>query len=285
MCSALRTANIICLRLSGMVSRIINFNTDQIAPFEGQNRLLLLGMAGQSCRLVLWNREAGLPEAIECFQMKQWTQENWHMLLNQSALMGFRDVETRVVIGFERGAPVPASVFTPLVASASLEALFGETADQLFTGADIFPENQVAFAWQMPAALHTLVASHFSICAFRHEASAMVEDRPAQSSALQCIVYDEYAWVVLHKNGMLQMARPVAARFADDFTYQLLNMCTANEMVPAEVDLHLSGFVEPGSHIVKAVERFFPVHISTPPAGNWPSEVPYHYFVQMLRLV
>jgi|GEM_PF-5308311 hypothetical protein len=268
-----------------MVSRIINFNTDQVAPFEAKNRLLLMGMAGQSCRLILWNRETAAPEAVECFQLKNWTQENWDMLLNQSALLGFRDVEARVSIGFDRGTPVPAAIYGPEVATASLEALFGLAGDQLYSGADIANGSEIIFTWQMSAALHSLVANQFSVCSFRHEATSIINPSPWQGSCIQCMVYDEYAWVTLHHNGALRIARPVAARFANDFTYQLLNMCKVNELDPTVVELQLIGFVEPGSHITQAVERFFPVKTYPQPTGEWPADVPYHYFVQMLRLI
>src|SRR5829696_8913344 len=103
-----------------MVSKSFDINTVSLQPFVPSGKRLIVELSPESVSVILWDKEKRIPEAVEIFKGGHGESEDWDSMLQQSRLLGFRDLETTVVVAYPEMILVPSFLYSPAIAKAQL---------------------------------------------------------------------------------------------------------------------------------------------------------------------
>lgn len=265
-----------------MVSKSFSINTADMQPFDSSSKRLLVELSTDAVTVILTDRQSKKPEAVESFHGSHRLGADWEAMVQQSRLLSLTDLETLVVIGYPNMIPVPASLYAPQQAVAQLELFFGPS-EGLFTSGDVLKEQEMVVSWQIPLEEHDFLVNHFQWLQTRHAVSILIETYSQDNSADgHVLIYNNAAWLLLWKEGIFQIAKPVLFTGGDDISWFLLDTCRHFGFEPTEVHWKVSGMVEEGSSLWQAIIRFIdPVTLMSSTAI--PEDLPSHYFAHLFK--
>jgi hypothetical protein len=274
-------------KFAPMVTRTLYLNEAGMSPFESGTHRLCVEIGSSAVLAVLWNRDARRAVAVERFAGIS-NPDDWYHLVQQSILLGYKQLQTEVILNFERAAPLPAPVYTPELARQHLTLLFAEPMVPHHTGADLLANEQMAMAWQLPLAWYQTLSVHFSMVRFCHLAGLLVAvsaKQPLTSGTL--VVFDHYAWVALFHQDALLYCRAVAFQRPEDLIYHLLNACQQFRLNATTTRWQVAGLTVASSMLWEGLAKYFeavlpwvpPFETSANPLpAEQPTELLGHYF-------
>jgi hypothetical protein len=243
-----------------MVNLTYNIRPQKNDGFEATTRKLIVEAGAGHLFVLLWNREQERIDSVEGFtNIEDWNIA-WPDMLQQSALLNFRHVETEIFINSERFLPTPSILYEPTAVAEQLAILFGEIGGQYDAG-DVHPEEGMVIGWQGNAALIETLSSHFQIVQLRSMASLLLKIGRFNGSAEvhgNVIVSGGYCWVSIWRGDNLLLIKAISSRDVDNVAYFLLNACKNWGIQPESIHWQIAGFMETDSPLWLATERFFP---------------------------
>jgi len=265
-----------------MVTKSLYINEAGLQPFENSTFKLAIELGESALSVVLWNRPEARPMAFEMFSGAECLPRNWDAMVQQSDLLGFKHLETLVVLNFERAAPVPLSVFTPALIPQHLELLFAPPAEPQHSSGDVLATHQMVMAWQMPLEWQQVITQHFAIVKLKALMSTLLMAPETESPVFgHLVVFDQYLWLALFKNHALLLCRTVAFQRPEDLSYHLLNICQQCHIATDAVQWRISGMTAQHSLLWEAVAKYFN-HVVPFEAGcPVPEGLPGHYFAHL----
>jgi Protein of unknown function (DUF3822) len=134
----------------------------------------------------------------------------------------------------------------------------------------IFPENScaayyaepvkgldAAAAYQVDERVEAVIKKQFAPQNIHHSLALQLPLLHEQGDACYCIVYQHCIKVMLIKKGLLQIAQFFDYTTPSDVAYHLLNVCQQHDILPGEVELSLSGFIDKKSNLYDELHRYF----------------------------
>jgi hypothetical protein len=265
-----------------MVAQSFEINATSIQPFDSSSKQLLVELSTESVSFLLIDRQNKKLLAVESFRGGHSKASDWETILQQSRLLLLTELETKVIIGYPNMMPVPASLYAPELASSQLELFYGP-ANGLFTSGDVLKELEMVIAWQNPLEEHDFLVNHFQWVQTKHAVSILLEAYIQQTDADgQILIYGNAAWLLLWKQGVFQLAKPVVFTSPEDISWYLLDVCRQFELEPTVVHWRVSGMIEEGSSLWQAIIRFVnPVSLLD--SDVLLEKIPAHYFAHLIK--
>lgn len=264
-----------------MVSKSLDIHTASLAPFEPSKRRLVLELAPHALTAILWDKDKNLPVAVEVFNGDITKAGERQLIMEQSRLLGYKDLETLVISAFPNILPVPSFLYTPTSAQEQLNLLFGQN-NNLYTGGDVIAEHSMVLNWQMPTTVHQFLVNRFKVLQVRHLVTNLLNSFKQNEAAQgNIVVYGSLVWIALWQNEQLLLAKSAEIGHADDLSYQLLNICKQFSIDPAQITWQLSGMVAQDSPMWAAVSRFFEHVEEMPILVQLPEDLPGYYFAHL----
>jgi hypothetical protein len=239
--------------------------------------------------ILLWDKTRAIPEAAEVFSGISVWDEDWELILQQSELLGYRNLETIVFLNYPRFLPVPTVFYKPSDAIVQLDALFGEEL-LLHTGGDILPGLDMVVAWQVPKDVFECLAEHFDAVQFKSVASMMLQNGKALHDAAMVgqgylLVSGQLVWMAVWRNGQLLIIKSIPADDPENLTYQMLNICSQWGIEKEKIHWKVAGMVNQDSLFWHAADRFFE-HFEPDGSGIvFAPDIPGHYFAQQIQFL
>ncbi len=264
-----------------MVSKSFDINTVSLQPFEPSRKRLIVEISPESVSVILWDKEKRIPEAVEIFKGAHGEAGDWESMLQQSRLLGFKDLETIVVIAYPEMLLVPAFLYSPDTAKAQLELFFGKNANY-YTNGDVLPQQEMVVAWQISEEVKAYLFNHFQVLQLQHLAGLLIVNHKVHEAIEgQIVLYGNIGWVVLWKEGNLQIAKPILFSKPEDLSWHLLNLCRQFEIEPTGVSWKVSGMAEESSPLWQAISKFLDP-VSPLDAGiSLQEDLPKHYLAHL----
>jgi hypothetical protein len=266
-----------------MVSKSFDINSGSLQPFEPSGKRLIVEVSPESVAVILWDKIKRIPEAVEIFKGAHGEAGDWDSMLQQSRLLGFRDLETAVIIAYPEMLLIPSFIYSPGAAKSQLELFFGNRVDS-YTGGDILKEVDMVVAWQIPANVRTYLSNHFHVLHFQHLAGLLIANhKKKEGFEGHIVLYGNIGWVVLWKHGELQIAKSIPFLKPDDLSWHLLNVCEQFELELTGVTWKVSGMAEESSPLWQAISKFldpvWPMDAGIPLQEALPKHYLSHLFV------
>ncbi len=261
-----------------MVNLTYHISASKNEGFEAGTRKLLLEAGPGQLSVLLWNREQKLIDAAEVFTgIEDWT-EDWPRMLQQSALLNFRHLETEIFMNSERFLPVPAIFFEPAEVGNQITTLFGEATGQQF-GGDVHPEEGMVIGWEANKEVFELLNGHFEVVQWHSLGSLLLKvgNTTDATGASGCMVVSgELAWFSIWRGGNLLILKAIQANEPENVAYFMLNACKNWGIEPQHISWKVAGFIQLDSPLWLSAERFFPNFEPMEGASN-SGEIPAHY--------
>jgi hypothetical protein len=268
-------------RFAAMVSKSIDIHTAGLAPFEPSTRRLVLELAPTALTVFLWDKNINKPIAVEVFNGDIVKAGDRQVILEQSQLLAFKELETLVISAFPNILPIPSVLYSPTLAQGQLNLLFGQN-NTLYTGGDVIADLSMVLSWQMPATIHQFLVNRFKILQVKHLVTNLIEKHNSTINTQgNLVVHGNWVWLVLWQNGKLLITKSIYVEHSDDLSYQLLNICKQFQLDTKQVEWQLSGMVQQESPMWAAVSRFFEQVAEMPAKATVPEDLPGHYFAHL----
>jgi hypothetical protein len=272
------------ITFAAMVSKSFDINVAAIQPFDSSAKKLLIELSSDAVTVILWDRQAKHPDAIESFHGSHRTTADWETMVQQSRLLSLTDLETLVLVGYGNMIPVPASLYDPQLAASQLELFFGNSRD-LFTSGDVLKELEMVLAWQIPLEEQNFIVNHFQWVQVKHAVSLLLEHHQVLSSLEgHILIYANESWILFWQEGEFRLAKPVLFSKPDDLSWHLLNTCRVLEKEPTAINWQVSGMVEEGSSLWLAISKFLDPVIPMQSDISM-EDVPQHYFAHIFNSI
>lgn len=228
--------------------------------FEASSKKMLVECGHGYLLALLWDRGQGKVDSLELYHgVHEWPVA-WGEILQQSVLLNFRNIETEVLFNGERVLPTPSFLYGPGQMAGQIAALHGR-AEGVRQGGDILLDEGMVMAWEAPNEVYETLCSHFQVVQFRSLASLLVSigRKPGGTDNRGLMVVSgPLAWFCIWKAETLLLVRSIATKEPEDAAYFMLNATQCWGLEPGEVYWQVGGFLEPGSPLWAATERFFP---------------------------
>jgi Protein of unknown function (DUF3822) len=260
-----------------MVSKSLDINTSQLAPFAPESMRLILEWSPAHLHVMLWSRETQHTVALETFSGEIVDEDSWALVVSQSALLVFTNVEACLMVATHRALPVPLEMADKNRASKELDLYFGSQLRQ-HLGADILNPVGIILYWQLPETFYRMVSQHFKVLHWRHIAADAIQRTTGSDQPQgEVIIYTQNAWLVLAREGRLQYAWSVPFAGDKDLAWHLLNVCRQLEIEESEVQWKVEGMVLPDAPLYKGFSQFLHEVQVADGQQTWSKEVPEKY--------
>lgn len=261
-----------------MVNLTYHISASKNEGFEAGTRKLLLEAGSAQLSVLLWNKEQELIEAAEVFMGIEDWPEDWPGMLQQSALLNFRHLETEIFMNSERFLPVPAIFFEPAEVANQLTALFGEATGQQF-GGDVHADEGMVIGWEGNKEVIDLLTGHFQVVQMHSLGSLLLKIgnvAGATDASGFMVVSGGLAWFSIWRGKNLLVLKAIEANEPENVAYCMLNACKNWGIEPQHISWKVAGFIELDSPLWMATQRFFPLFapMDGPSLGN---EISAHY--------
>ncbi len=272
---------LIFTRFAAVVSKSLDIHPESLLPAPPAGRRLLVELAPSTLSVVLWDNQLQSPVAAESFNGQIGKAEDRQVIMDQSRLLAFNDLQTLVISAFPNIVPIPSYLYNPASAIQQQQLLYGEQ-DRLYTDGDLLQDHDMLLSWQMPATVHQFFVNRFKVLQIRHLVSGLIKSHTSNTSANgNIVVYGSRVWILLWQDSQLLIAKSVEVGHPDDLSYNLLNICRQFSVEPVQTQWHISGMVEQDSPLWAAVSRFFAQVSEMPSNVSLHKDIPGYYFAHL----
>jgi hypothetical protein len=247
----------------------------------------LLEAGSSYLTILLWDRIAGQADAIEHFTgIVDW-EEDWELMLQQSALLNYKGLGVTLLVNTARCMPMPQVFFNQVNAKDQLAALFGETGN-FYGAADVLDNHDMVICWEVSPEIYRCISNHFMVIQAQSLGAAMV-----QSGWNQNAVGPYGVFLVTHENAVITawrgqqflILKTISIDVPDDLAYQLLNICKQWGIENNKMYWEVSGIVSTDSPRWQIPSQFFDNFNLANTGTAISPEIPEQYFAHLIHFM
>lgn len=268
-----------------MVTLSYHIRTSGNEAFDAETRCLLLEAGNANLTILLWDKVLQKPAALEFFTgITDW-EDQWELMLQQSELLNYKNIETTVLFNTGRCLPIPNVFFDPEGAKAQIVAIFGEKA-LTFDGADVLTDQNMVISWQVSMEVYHQITRHFAVVKTQSLVAALIQsgwNAEAKGPYGKLIVTGENAWILLWRAKQFLLLKNISILNPDDLAYEMLNACKQWGIENNQVYWDVSGMVNMDAPLWQSPDRFFE-HFEPADGGDAIGpEIPGHFFAHLVN--
>lgn len=261
----------------------------QSTTINGLNLLIELGWSNFS--ILYYTSQPLQLHGLQVFHFDKHSRTNTvydalQKFLNSETLPA--DANVDICYNFRECSLVPTAFYQPEIQKEMLDCLYMPDAD-----AEVLASNLDSFnahlIYRVPAKIRALLKERFPAAVSNHTQALVLPKLQSNGNILYCNVRQHTTRIVLFKDGQLQITNYYDFVTPTDVAYQLLNICTQFKVLPQDLVLSLSGFIDKNSNLYDELYKFFPeLILETPEAVTLAAAIeqyPLHFFSHLTRLL
>lgn len=252
--------------------------------FEASSRMLIGIVSEQAATFVLWDVSDNNVDACEIFTgIEDWASD-WDQLLQKSALLSWKHLQTRILWDMPRYMPIPAGLFQPASAQEQVALVHGPAPVAIHHGADVLGSREMVVYWEVPASLQKIMARHFEYWQASSMASVLAGLVPQLDGVpftAHVVLTAGCTWLVLANHDKPLWIHRLPGQQAPEIVYALLNACALHGVAHEDVYVFTAGPLEPSSNLYTALHEYFTIAAWPELQGASPAERGQAYFTYL----
>lgn len=272
---------------------IFNGDNDTIVE-DGDSLIIEIGKS--HIALLLISRESNDITGFELFSFtenEEVPDKLFSAIENTSNLLKHTFATVNVFMNHEVCMPVPTAKFSKSVAEDYMAVIFGE-AQQASTHTDHdAAHSEIVNLYRVPQEVMDALHRRFPNVILHHTWSNVLKmmrakDLLSSKHLMHIQFYNTYFILVVIKDSMLQLIQVFIYENPDDVLYQMLNVAAQFNLSTEDVDLRISGLIDPNYKLFRELTNYF-INIVADKADLSKvsvdvSEYPRHYFTPFFNL-
>lgn len=280
-----------------MANKSFNIFLNDASPHVEDGDTLLLEAGKSHIALLHKKSDSGKIAGFELFTFSENEDHSAPRLLsaisNTSQLLNHRFDNVSVYSNDEFCVPVPADKFDVNLADDYLQMVFGTTANRSVHFNQIIAKPGIVTVFSLSQDMINGLNDRFNHYKIFHSWTCVLNrlESRSYSNSVQMIhvqFYNTYFVAAIIKDGKLQMIQSFIYENPEDVLYQLLNICTQFELSGNDVQLQVSGLIDPNYKLFRELTNYFKNIVADKVDINQllmnVDEYPPHYFTPFFNL-
>jgi len=231
-----------------------------IEPGNGKVMHMEIGPLHVACALT----HEGKPFAFEYFELSDdindWS-DVFFEIKNNSLLLDKHFGTVNIVCNFKEALLIPAEKSSSVATEDYLSLIHGESAKDDIKHDKISTDPAMVNVFRIKKSITDQALRHFRLYQLTHVYSGIIAEldqrKTGDNTVLRMQVYPSSIIVVLWSAQKLQFIQTFTYATAEDICYYLLSILKEYELQSQDVQLEMSGFIEPHGELHRRLQHLF----------------------------
>ncbi len=268
-----------------MVFKNNDIQTSGIPPFEHNTHKLLLELLPYQLTVLLWNKIAKKPVALEQFSWSDDHENNWESIVRKSVLLVLTDVEVCIYSTSPNLLIVPNKFYKSSDENyKQIDLLFGtDYTFQSYTN-ELF-NHPITLSFKQYDVIIEEIEEHFEKVKIKHLATGLIDNY--QSKNIHegiLIVHPNTCLCVIFQNNKLLLCKSIAYTEPQDLLYHILNTCDTLRITNQDMYWRIGGMISKHAAIHECLNKYLTNLIYTEVNSNSFANTEPHFYEHLFQL-